>query len=166
MDTGVAGMFGLNIKLFLAQLLNFGIIVFVMWKWVFPPVVKALEARSSKIKQSLDDARQVAEDKNNFEKWKTEELSNTRKVASDIISKAKTEAESARTELLAKAQKEQERLITQTKDLLEAEQKRSVAEVKEEIATLVVAATEKILHSKLDARADKELIGQALKDVL
>ena len=162
-NTSVPAMFGLSVKLFIAQLINFGIVVLVLWKWVFPPVVKALEARSARIHKSLEDAKQIAEDKESFEKWKASEIAGARKEAGDIITKAKWDAESIKSDLLAKAKAEQDRVVKQTKEMLEAEQKRSVAEVKEEIATLVVAASEKILRGKLDSKADKELIAESIK---
>ncbi len=159
---GVATMFGLNGKLFLAQLINFGIVLFVLWKWAFPPIVKALEARSKKIGQSLEDARNIAKEKQDFSVWKNAELFNTRKEAGEIIDKAKADAQTVRQELLSKTRAEQERVMAQTRSQLAEEKNRSVAEARQELATLVVAASEKILRGKLDEKADKELIKASL----
>jgi F-type H+-transporting ATPase subunit b len=164
-NTGVAGMFGLNANLFLAQLINFGIVLVVLWKWVFTPVTKGLKARTEKIEKSLRDAESVEQQKKDFETWKAAEITNTRKEAAEVIAKAKTDAETVRAELLNKTKAEQQKVVEQTKEQLKSEQERSVAEVKEEIATLVVAASEKILRRKLDPASDKELIKQSLKEV-
>ena len=48
---GVIGTLGLNWKLFMAQLLNFGIVLFVLWKWVFRPVAGALETRRQRVEE-------------------------------------------------------------------------------------------------------------------
>jgi F-type H+-transporting ATPase subunit b len=164
-SAGIAGMFGLNAKLFLAQLINFGIILLVLWKWVFPPVTKALEARSKKIEQALKDAEKVAQEKLSFESWKTEEISKIRTEASQIVNQAKTDAETVRAGLLAKAKLEQEKIVEQGREQLKAEQARGLAEARQELAGLVVAASQKILRGKLDEKTDKELIKEALKEI-
>jgi F-type H+-transporting ATPase subunit b len=163
-NTGIAGMFGLNANLFLAQLINFGIIMLVLWKWVFGPVTKGLQNRTAKIEKSLQDAETVEQEKQNFEVWRTAEMTTARKEAAEIVAKAKTDAESVRTHLLSQTKAEQEKVIAQTKEQLKSEQARSVAEVKQEIATLVVAASQKILRGKLDPKTDKELIKESLKE--
>lgn len=165
-NPSIAGMFGLNAKLFLAQLVNFGIVLFVLWKWVFTPVTKGLEKRTKTIEKSLQDAETVEQEKKNFEAWRITEMSAARKEASEIVTKAKVDAETVRAELLNKTKAEQQKVMDQTKEQLKIEQVRSVAEVKEEIATLVVAASQKILHGKLDAKTDKELIKESLKEVM
>ncbi|MBL8031980.1 MAG: hypothetical protein JNK33_06710, partial [Candidatus Doudnabacteria bacterium] len=50
------GSLGLNAKLFIAQLVNFSIIFFVLWRWVFKPITRHLQERTTRIEQSLQDA--------------------------------------------------------------------------------------------------------------
>ena len=164
-DTGIAGMFGLSWKLFIAQLINFGIVVFVLWKWVFIPVTKALEKRTAKIEKSLRDAETVELEKVHFEEWRKEEMTKARKEASDIVSSASHEAETVKTSILSQAKEEQQKLVERTKGELEREKMKSVEDAKKELAELVVQATEKIIKEKLDDKKDKALIEQSLKNI-
>lgn len=164
-DQSVAGMFGLNLKLFIAQLINFGIVLFVLWKWVFKPVSKALTERTNKIEKSLQEAKQISEEKQTFDTWKNAEMGKVRIEAAQIMTQAKSEAESMRQKLIEQTKQEQGKIILQTQAKLEEEKQKAVAEVKLQIADMVVGATEKILRQKLDEKKDKELIKQALQKV-
>lgn len=162
-DTGIVGMFGLNWKLFLAQLLNFGIVLFVLWKWVFKPVTLGLSARTEKIENSLQEAEKIGKDRADFDSWKQEEISTVRTQATAIITQAKQAAESLKTETLKNTTDEQNRIMEQAKIRLEQEKGLMINQVKAELADIVVAATSKILKSKIDPVKDKQLIEDALK---
>lgn len=162
-DTGIVGMFGLNWKLFLAQLLNFGIVLFVLWKWVFKPVTSGLSARTEKIENSLQEAEKIGKDRADFDSWKQEEISTVRTQATAIITQAKQAAESLKTEVLKNTTDEQNRIMEQAKIRLEQEKGLMINQAKAELADIVVAATSKILKSKIDPVKDKQLIEDALK---
>ncbi len=162
-DPGIAGMFGLDLKLFIAQLVNFAIVLFVLWKWVFRPVAKGLTARTEKIEKSLKDAQQITQDKETFDTWKNAEMSKVQQEASGIITQAKQEAEQLRQKLTDQTKQEQEKIVQQTKAQLEQEKQNAVQVVKGQIADMVVGATETILREKLDDKKDQELIKQALQ---
>src|SRR5690348_9342004 len=84
-NPNVAELFGLNWKLFIAQLVNFGIILFVLWKWVFGPVGKKLQERSDKIEKSLQQAKEIEEKHKAAEQHRMLEIEKARKEASEIV---------------------------------------------------------------------------------
>ena len=59
--TGGLGSLGLNVKIFIAQLINFAIVVLVLWKWVYNPIVALLEKRQTTIEKSLKEAKEIEE---------------------------------------------------------------------------------------------------------
>lgn len=162
-NTGVVGMFGLNWKLFLAQLINFGIVLFVLWKWVFKPVTQGLSERTDKIEGSLAEAEKIMKDRADFDSWKNDEISKVRSESSSIISEAKKSAEELKASTLQATTEEQNRLIEQTKARLESEKSLMIQQAKTELADIVVQATSKILKQKIDPNKDKQLIDDALK---
>lgn len=162
-DLGLLGTLGINWKLFLAQLINFGIVLFVLWKWVFKPVSSGLEARTAKIEKSLKDVSLLDQAKKEFEDWKQGAISVARSEAAQIVSDAKTEAMVVKKQVIDETKSEQEKLMTQAKSQLEQERAQTISEVKAEMADLVMSATQKILGQKLDTPKDKELIRQSLK---
>src|SRR3989344_7882995 len=102
-SAGFIGTLGINWKLFLAQLLNFGIVIFVLWKWVMKPVVGALESRRAKIELSLKKAQDIEERLQKFEEHREEELRRVRVQGQEILNKANPAAASAEGETVAGA---------------------------------------------------------------
>lgn len=162
-DTGIVGMFGLNWKLFLAQLVNFGIILFVLWKWVFGPVTKGLSDRTEKIEHSLADAQKITEERETFDSWKQGEIGKVRMEASGILTQAKVDAEKLKENTLNQTKDEQAKLLVSAQSKLEQEKLAMLASVKTELADLVVAATENLLKQKLDPKKDTGLAEEALR---
>lgn len=162
-NTGVVGLFGLNFKLFLAQLINFGVICFVLWKWVFTPLNKRLQDRSKEIEDSINTAEEIKEQKKQFENWRAGQMEEARNEAGQILAKAKQEAEDLKTSILEKGKLEQSNQLSKALSEIESAKKRAVAEVKTELADMVVDATKKILGEKMDSKKDKEMIAKSLE---
>lgn len=162
-EVGIVGMFGINWKLFLAQLINFAIVLFVLWKWVFKPVTKGLSDRTEKIENSLQDAEKIAKDRTDFDSWKQGEISTVRTEATAIITQAKETAEALKADTLKATADEQNNLIEQAKKRLEQEKSAMMESAKSELADIVVQATSTILKAKIDPVKDKQLIDDALK---
>ncbi len=162
-EVGIVGMFGINWKLFLAQLINFAIVLFVLWKWVFKPVTKGLSDRTEKIENSLQDAENIAKDRSDFDSWKQGEISSVRTEATAIITQAKETAEALKADTLKATADEQNNLIEQAKKRLEQEKAAMMESAKSELADIVVQATSTILKAKIDPVKDKQLIDDALK---
>ena len=163
-DKGVIGLFGLNWKLFLAQLANFAIVLFVLWRWVFKPVVSGMEERTKKIEDSLNTADKVDKEKTEFEQWKTKEMASARQEATNIISDAKKTANTTKDQILEQAKAEQQQILEQSKLELEKQKLQTVAEAKSAIADLVIQSTEKLLRTKLDGKSDGKLIQTILTE--
>ncbi len=160
-----AAALGVDWRLFVAQLINFGILLFVLWKWAFVPIAKKLEERTAKIEKSLHDADRIEKEKREFENWRQAEIIKTRQEASAVVTAAQSEAQKAKQQIAAETKAEQEKIVAQAKQQIDSEKNRSIAEAKSEIANLVTAAAEKILRKKLDAKADQELIKESLKSI-
>lgn len=164
-QTGLLGTFGVNWKFFIAQLINFSIVVFIFWKWVLTPVALKLTERSEQISTALKDAEKIQEEKKEFDIWKQEEMSKARKQASEIINEASHEAEKIKQETLLRTKVEQDKIVNVAKAQILEEQEKSVHEIKSQVADLITTSTEKILKSKLDEKKDKDLIKETLKNI-
>jgi F-type H+-transporting ATPase subunit b len=161
----VLGTLGIDWKLFLAQLVNFGIVLFVFWKWVVRPLGKTLTDRQTKIESGLKNAEYMEEEKKRFEEWKNSEMKKVRHEADHILRMTNDTANKIKQETIVEAQKEATNLVQQAKASIESEKVQMIKEIKQDVATLVVAASEKILRTKLDERKDKQLIVESLKDL-
>jgi len=161
----ILGTLGINWKLFVAQLINFAIILAVLWKWVFIPVAKKLQERTEKIEKSLNDADRIEKEKREFASWREEQTGKARAESLNIISKAATDAQKTKQDILQKAKEEQNKLVEQAKNQIISEKQQVLEEAKGEIAEIVTQAAEKILRRKLDDKEDKRLIEKSLSDL-
>lgn len=149
----------------MAQLVNFGIILLVLWKWAFIPVAKKLGERTDKIEKSLNDAQRIEKEKQEFHTWREQEMGKARKEASAIITSAQTEANVAKSQIMQQAKTEQEKMVKQVQEQIQTEKQQALADIKGQVADIITTAAEKILRKSLDEKADKELIKESLKSI-
>jgi F-type H+-transporting ATPase subunit b len=159
------GTLGLNWKLFFGQLVNFGIVIFVLWKWVFTPLTDALEKRRRTIEDGLRKAEEYEQQLQTLEERKREEIGAAKKEASGILQKAADDGAAIAREMAEKAKRAAEKIAAEAKAEALLERDRILQEAREELANLVTMATERLLRRKLDGEADRELIRQSIQEV-
>ncbi len=161
----VLGALGVNWKLFVAQLVNFSVIVFVMWKWVYTPLLKAIDARSARLDKGLKDAEAAAAARIGAENASAEAVISARREAQRILEEAQKLSDANRAEMRAKTQEELETLISQGKLALAAEKEKMVLEARGEIAALAVLAAGKALGGQMSDAQKKAMLEAAAKYV-
>lgn len=164
-ETGPLGALGIDIKLFIAQLVNFIIVLFVVWKWIVKPLGKTLSERQEKIESGLKNATYMEEEKQKFETWKKDEMQKVRNEAEKVLKTASDTAEKIKQETVNSAQTQADKIIEQAKTAVENEKTQMLKEVKANVAELVVMASEKILKSKLDHQKDQDLVRESIKEM-
>ncbi len=152
---------GIDWKLLIAQIINFLVLLFVLYKFAYGPVLAMLDKRTKKIEQGLKDADEAHKKLAESEEKQKEILRKARTEAKDIVEKAHLQAEKSKSEIAGEAKKQSDKIIANAKDQIEQEKNKMITEVKSEIGSLVVAATEKIIGEKIDEKKDKELIEKA-----
>jgi F-type H+-transporting ATPase subunit b len=161
----VLGTLGINWKLFVAQLVNFGIVLFIFWKWVVKPLGATLTKRQERIESGLKNAEHMDVERKKFEEWKVGEMKKVRNEADHILRITTDTANQIKQETIVDAQKQANKLIEQAKLNIQTEKTQAMKEARDEIATLVVAASEKIIRGKLDSKKDHELINESMKEM-
>ena len=155
--------FHLDIKLIIAQIINFTIVFSVLYWFAFKPLAKVMEERSDKIAKSLLDAKKVeeklAETKVEFDKTMNE----AKKQANAMLEKADADAEARKQEMIVRSKEEIGQIINQEKQKMQTEKAATLKEIKKEVADLVIASVEKVLSEKMDAKKDSEIIKKIIK---
>lgn len=164
-ETGLLGTFGIDLKLFLAQLINFSIVIFVLSKWVFKPLVKTMDQRKQIVEKGLNDAKSAEEALRLAKESESLIIKEARSQAKILIDEGKERGEY---EKQARIQKSNEIIAQQLKDSKEqavriVEEER--AQARNELASLIGEATEKISRKTIDAGAHRTLIDRAISDL-
>jgi F-type H+-transporting ATPase subunit b len=156
---------GIDAKLLFAQALNFGIVLFVLWKFAYKPILKVLDERRERIVRGEADAESAAKSLQDAEKEHELLLADARRVATTILAETRTAAEAVKARAVEEAEQERARILAQAKRDAEAEKSRAMAEAKGEVADLVVMATGKVLGSELTEAHQRQLVKQALREI-
>lgn len=151
-------VFHIDIKLLLAQAINFGIVFAVLYFFALKPIMKVMGERTEKIEKSLADAKNIEEKLNQTKEEYNTVMAQAKKEANIILEKANMAAEENKKEMIVKAKEEIGQVINQEKANMQAEKANTLKELKKEVAGLVTLALEKILEEKLDVKKQKEII--------
>jgi F-type H+-transporting ATPase subunit b len=137
----------------------------VLARWVYPEIVRLAEARQRAIAEQLNEAEKSRADAEARLKEAEAKLNEARKTAQSVIEAATKSGEQLRQELKQKAEEEAKRLTGAARKEIEAERERAIQSVRNEVAGLVVAATEKVIGETLDEPKHKQLIERAIAEV-
>jgi F-type H+-transporting ATPase subunit b len=150
--------FHLDIKLLIAQIINFAIVFIILYFFALKPLMRVMQDRTKKIEKSIDDAKKIEEKLTSSEEDYNKKMALAKKEANTIINKAGEQAEAKKKEIIKKAREEVGQIINKEKIEMQAEKARTLKEIKSEVADLVVASVEKVLEKKVDSKEDKKLI--------
>ena len=144
---------GINLQQFLFQLANFLVLFFGLTYLLHKPLMKLLDDRTKEIDESLKAAETMKKEQAAFEERQKDLLEKAYKEAKGILEETKQEAKQLETKLQKEAQDKADKLLAAANQQITEEHDRMKRELKEEVATLVVKASEKILEAELPAEA-------------
>lgn len=165
-QSDLLGSLGIQWRLFIAQLINFTVVLFILWKWVFTPAMTALENRRKTIEKGLKDAEASSVALSSASEEKEATIVAARQEATRLVEAATLESERLREDTLEKTRAEVGEIVSQGKKKLAEEKEKIVRDAKTEIADLVVRATEKVLDETVDAKRHKGLIDAAVSKLI
>ena len=144
----------------IAQLVVFFILAWFTMKFVWPPIVKALDERANKIADGLAAADKAKADLALAEKKVVEELRKARESAGDV----RTSAEKQASQLIDEARAEASRIIAAAREAAAATQRAKEA-LRDQVAHLAVAGAEKILRREIDAKVHAKLLANLKQEL-
>ncbi len=154
--------FGINAQLLLAQVINFAVLLLVLYKFAYRPILRILDERREKIENSLKQAEAVEERTKKLEAEIAESRHKARKEADRVIAEAKSAGEKAKTEILFKASEEVTRMLEKAKTDTLNEKEAMLREVKDHIVKTSVVIVEKLLKDKLDPKTREALVLESI----
>ena len=154
----------LNATLF-AQLVVFFILAWVTMKFVWPPIVKALDERAKKIADGLAAAERGKQDLELATKRSTEALREGKEKAAELIGNAEKRAAQLIEEAKVNAKAEADRIVAGAKAEIDQEAVRAKEQLREQVASLVVSGAEKILRREINTQAHADILATIKQDL-
>ncbi|MBI2338516.1 F0F1 ATP synthase subunit B [Candidatus Daviesbacteria bacterium] len=157
--------FGINPILLAAQVVNFFILLFILKKFLYKPILKVLEERKRKIDESLKNAESIEKRLLETEEEKEKILTKASLDAQKFMDETKKELEAFKEEMKQNAQKEAEQIIKKGQEIAKAETEKMEQQVMGRIAEVVAVAMEKVAGKVLDKKDQKEAIERSIRNI-
>ena len=143
----------------------FILLLLILKKFAWKPILKAVDDRNNSIKDALSSAEKAKEEMEQLSADNDKILTEARMERDSIIKEAREIKEKTISEAKSKATKEAEKIIIDAKQQIKNEQMKAMIELKNEIADISIQMAEKILKTELkDAKSQKKLIEEKLKN--
>ena len=151
--------------LYIWTIVTFLVLVGLLARFAWRPLLDALDRRQEAIRKSLDDAKQA---KQELERLRTESariLAEARTEADAIISRTRADASRATEEMKVKARADAENIVRNAERQIELETSRAVQKIRSEAVDLSIAIASKILQRNLTREDNERLIGETIKEI-
>jgi F-type H+-transporting ATPase subunit b len=155
---------GINGATLLAQVVTF-LALFVILRFVaYKPLLRMLDERSKKIKDSMDETELIKAQASRAEEESKQRVEAGIKEGQELISRATRTGEELRRQAQQKAQDEAEVLINRARDEIQRERDDAVGALRKEFADLTILAAEKVIDHSLDKEAHRDIIDKVLDE--
>jgi F-type H+-transporting ATPase subunit b len=134
---------------FIAEFIAFLLILAILWRYIVPPIQKAMRERQEIIRQQMEDSEQAKTKLAEAEAEYQRALAEARVEAAQIREGARAEAQQVVEELRSQAQEEQARIVARGEEQLQNQRTHVVRELRGEIGSLAVELSEKIVGQRL-----------------
>jgi F-type H+-transporting ATPase subunit b len=149
----------------IGQLIAFAVFVWFCMKFVWPPLMAAIEERQKKIADGLEASDRAEKDLELAQKKATEQLKDAKAQAAEIIEQAKKRANQLVDEETQRGHSEREKIIAQGYAEIDAERNRAKEELRKQVAALAVAGAEQILNREIDASAQSDIVEKLVAEL-
>jgi len=134
-------------------------------KYVWPPIIGAIEERQQKIADGLAASERGEKDLELAQAKATDQLKEAKAQAADIIEQAKKRGSTIVDEETQRGHSEREKIIAQGYSEVEAERNRTKEELRQRVASLAIAGAEKILEREIDAAAQSDIVAKLVAEL-
>ncbi len=160
---GLASL-GINLPTLLAQIINFAILLALMYLVAYMPIMRMFDERSRKIRESMEQTEFIKEQAAHAEEEVKKQLEAAGREGQEVIARAVRTGEEVRREAQQEARQEAESLIVRARTEIQRERDEAINELRKEFADLTILAAGKVIDRSLDKEAHRQLIDKVLEE--
>jgi F-type H+-transporting ATPase subunit b len=151
--------------LFLWTILTFLVLLVLLAKFAWKPLLALLDRREEMIRQSLDDAEKAKHELQRLQQESKEILSKARVEAQSILAKSRSEAEKLKGELRQEAKVQADSILRDAEKQIQVETEKAISGIKNEVVDLSLLVASKLIKKNLSKEDNQSLIEESLKQV-
>ena len=160
---GLAGL-GFSLPNLLAQVVNFVILFVLLYLVAYKPIMRLLDERSRKIKESMEQTEEIKEQAARAEEETKRRIEAASQEGQEVIARAVRTGEEVRQQAQQGAREEAKVLIARARVEIQRERDEAIDELRREFADLTIRAAEKVIDRSLDKEAHRQLIEKTLEE--
>jgi F-type H+-transporting ATPase subunit b len=146
-------------------IVSFAVLVLVLGKFAWKPLLAALQEREEGIRKAIDDAASAKLSADQLKAQYEQELAKAQDKAAGMLSQAQVDARKVREQLIKDAEADALRLMEQAKRQLDEEKSKLSLELRQEVAGLTLKVAEKLLRHSVNAKENEALVQGFIKDL-
>lgn len=155
--------FGVKPVLLAAQAVNFLILLFILKKFLYKPILGMLEKRKEVVAESIKNAEEIEKKLQKISEEREEALKKASKEAEQVIKEATEAANRIISEAHTKAGEDIKKMVAKSEETMKLEREALHQEVKTEVSNLIVLAMQKVTGKVISTKEQKELIDKSVK---
>ena len=155
---------GINLPSLIAYLINFVALLAILFIFAYKPLLRVLDQRSERIRESLEAADRAREEAASSREAIEEQLTGARREGQRLLDQAREAADRFRGEEMDRARQEAETFVERARTDIQRERDAAIQEVRVNFGDLAITAAERVIRRSLDRRAHEELIAQVLEE--
>jgi F-type H+-transporting ATPase subunit b len=155
---------GVTWSTLVAQIINFVILLGLLYLFAYKPILRMFDERSRRIKESMEQTESIREQAARADEDVKKRMEGAGKEGQEVISRAMRTGEEARQKIQQEARQEAEAILDRARLEIQRERDEAVDELRQEFADLTVEAAGKVIEKSLDKEAHRELINKVLDE--
>jgi len=164
--SGGGSLLDVNPGLIIWTIVTFLILLFILKKVAWKPILSALDQREKDIKDSLEKAEKAKDDAQRILDENQANLAKAEEESKKIIEQSRSYAENLKEQMLKESKEQSKKIIEDAAEEIDRKKDSAFEELKNEVAKIAVTAAEKIMKQNLDADKNKHIVDSYLKDVM
>lgn len=158
-------LLSVNPGLIIWQIIIFIILLFILKRIAWKPLLTALHTREQSIRDSMEHAEKVNKEAEDVLEQVKKNFADSNAQSMKIISESKEIANKMRDELIAKAQEESRNIVEQARVEIKQEKESAMADLRNEVSDLAIKAAEKIIKDNLDESKQKKIVNDFISQI-
>jgi F-type H+-transporting ATPase subunit b len=160
------GALGVDLPKLIVQIVAFLVFIFLLWRYAIGPIVKVLDERQERVRDSMEAAQKMQEQLQETAARNEEVLAEARRSAQKILDDARAAGDAAIVRAQEEAGRQASEYMARAEATLRAETEQARQQLRQEVADLAVMAASRIVRKELDPQQQVRLINETLSEAV
>ena len=157
---------GINLNFLISQIINFIIILFILARFVWNPLMNILDQRRQRIQDAFAEADQVKQEAANERARLQAQLAEERQRGAAQLADAARAGQQVREEIIAAAERERDGILTSARKEADGLREQALTDARRQIADLAILAAQRVVGGSLDETRQRQLVNDFLNQEL